>query len=310
MRWRRRPRRNACLFGLLLPRDLPYQPALALDPTKALTQYVHSVWRADDGLPHNSVMRILETQDGYLWVGTQNGLGRFDGVRFTVFDRAGTPSLLDNWISDLVEDRQGTLWIATSHGGLSMLSRRTVFPRRGNRRTRGADARRRSGWRCMGRRIWRSVACQRWTAKWSRPTQQQMACPAIRSRVLWWTRTSPCGSPRVGGLDRLAARQELQAVFTIKDGLAQQRCDRSASGCRGPVVGEDAERGTHHAPCPLEVDFEIAQDLQGVSAAEHSRHAARIVTWKSLDRQLDGRTAARQRPAGQPLHDQGRPVQR
>jgi ligand-binding sensor domain-containing protein/signal transduction histidine kinase len=95
------------------------QPALALDPAKAITQYVHTVWRSDDGLPHTSVMKILETKDGYLWVGTQNGLGRFDGVRFTVFDHGNTPSLHDNWISDLVEDRNGALWIATSHGGLT-----------------------------------------------------------------------------------------------------------------------------------------------------------------------------------------------
>jgi ligand-binding sensor domain-containing protein/signal transduction histidine kinase len=97
----------------------PLQSASALDPAKALTQYVHSVWRTDDGLPQISVMRILQTRDGYLWVGTQNGIGRFDGVRFTVFDRSNTASLRDSWISDLVEDRGGTLWIATSHGGLT-----------------------------------------------------------------------------------------------------------------------------------------------------------------------------------------------
>ena len=95
------------------------QPARALDPAKAITQYVHTVWRSDDGLPQNSVMKILQTKDGYLWVGTQNGLGRFDGARFTTFDQANTPALYDKWITDLVQDRQGTLWIATSHGGLT-----------------------------------------------------------------------------------------------------------------------------------------------------------------------------------------------
>jgi ligand-binding sensor domain-containing protein/signal transduction histidine kinase len=106
------------MFGLLCL-IASFQPASALDPARAITQYVHTVWRADDGLPQNSVMRILETKDGYLWVGTQNGIGRFDGVRFTVFDHNNTPSLRDNWIADLVEDREGTLWIATSHGGLT-----------------------------------------------------------------------------------------------------------------------------------------------------------------------------------------------
>jgi ligand-binding sensor domain-containing protein len=93
--------------------------AIALDPTKAMTQYVHTVWRTDEGLPENSVNRILETRDGYLWVGTQAGIARFDGVRFTVFDHTNTSALHDDYIDDLAEDSQGTLWIATSNGGVT-----------------------------------------------------------------------------------------------------------------------------------------------------------------------------------------------
>jgi ligand-binding sensor domain-containing protein/signal transduction histidine kinase len=109
------------LVVLLLGCVTALRPASALDPSKAVTQYVHTAWRTDDGLPQTSVMKILQTRDGYLWVATQNGLGRFDGARFRTFDRTNTPSLHDNWISDLVEDRAGTLWIATSHGGLTSL---------------------------------------------------------------------------------------------------------------------------------------------------------------------------------------------
>jgi len=104
----------------------PLQPAAALDPSKATTQYVHSTWGTDDGLPQNSVNRILQTSDGYLWVGTQAGLARFDGVNFTVFDQTNTPSLRDDYISDLVEDTEGTLWIGTSNGGVTYL-RNGVF---------------------------------------------------------------------------------------------------------------------------------------------------------------------------------------
>ncbi|MDB6162773.1 MAG: Two component regulator, sensor protein, partial [Xanthomonadaceae bacterium] len=76
-------------------------------------------WDMDDGLPHNGVTRILEAKDGYLWVGTQAGLARFDGVRFTVFNHSNTLALQSDFITDLVEDRHGTLWIATLSKGVA-----------------------------------------------------------------------------------------------------------------------------------------------------------------------------------------------
>ncbi|MET0815012.1 MAG: two-component regulator propeller domain-containing protein [Pseudoxanthomonas sp.] len=105
-------------FGLLCI-VAPLPAALALDPGKSLTQYVHSVWRTEDGLPQSAVTKILETSDGYLWVGTQGGIARFDGVRFTVFDHTNTPALHDDFVSDLAEDSHGTLWIATANGGVT-----------------------------------------------------------------------------------------------------------------------------------------------------------------------------------------------
>lgn len=99
---------------------LPFQSTLALDPAKAITQYVHTVWRSDNGLPQNSVNRILETRDGYLWVGTQAGIARFDGVHFTVFDHTNTPAIHDDYIDDLAQDTDGTLWIATANGGVTL----------------------------------------------------------------------------------------------------------------------------------------------------------------------------------------------
>ena len=59
-------------------------PGTALDPRRAITQYLQSAWATDAGLPQTSVYSIAQTTDGYLWVGTELGLARFDGVRFTV----------------------------------------------------------------------------------------------------------------------------------------------------------------------------------------------------------------------------------
>ena len=75
--------------------------ALALDPHRSLHQYVHRVWQTEHGLPQNTVFAIAQTPDGYLWVGTQEGLGRFDGVRFTIFDPTNTPALASKWLRGL-----------------------------------------------------------------------------------------------------------------------------------------------------------------------------------------------------------------
>jgi ligand-binding sensor domain-containing protein len=69
--------------------------ARALDPSLQPTQYVLDNWQIPDGLPQSTVQAVARTPDGYLWVGTQEGLARFDGVRFTVFD-SGNESAIPN----------------------------------------------------------------------------------------------------------------------------------------------------------------------------------------------------------------------
>jgi ligand-binding sensor domain-containing protein len=96
------------------------EAALAQDHQKAITQYRHEVWQIEQGLPQNSVQAIRQTRDGYLWLGTQEGLARFDGVRFTVFEKRNTPEFKHNNVHSLVEGRDGSLWIGTN-GGLLRL---------------------------------------------------------------------------------------------------------------------------------------------------------------------------------------------
>ncbi len=100
-----------------------------LDPTQPISQYVHQVWLDDQGLPQNNVLAITPTRDGYLWIGTEEGLARFDGVHFVVFDSRNTPGLKNNTITALFEDRDRSLWIGTL-GGLFRMTRGviTAFP--------------------------------------------------------------------------------------------------------------------------------------------------------------------------------------
>ena len=102
----------AALLSLLLGAP----PLHALDPAQSLRQYGQQLWQTDNGLPQNTVHAIRQTRDGYLWLATDGGLVRFDGIDFTLFDRRSTPQLRSNLISALTETADGTLWVATADG--------------------------------------------------------------------------------------------------------------------------------------------------------------------------------------------------
>jgi ligand-binding sensor domain-containing protein/signal transduction histidine kinase len=94
----------------------------ALDPHKALNEFGVQVWLTENGLPQNTVQAITQTKDGYLWIGTQEGLARFNSTGFVVFDKDNTPQFKSNDVRALLEDRNGVLWIATSYGLLKYQS--------------------------------------------------------------------------------------------------------------------------------------------------------------------------------------------
>src|SRR5258706_9857385 len=83
--------------------------AHALDPRRAVTQYRHQLYTTEDGLPSSTVSHIAQTPDGYLWLGTYDGLARFDGVRFVHWDAHSTPPLPDPSISIVNVDGDGQL---------------------------------------------------------------------------------------------------------------------------------------------------------------------------------------------------------
>jgi signal transduction histidine kinase len=89
--------------------------ALALDPRKSLTQYSRTIWTQERGLPQDTIRAITQTKDGYLWLGTDEGLARFDGYEFVVFNKT-KGDLPDNSITALAAANDGALWIGTSNG--------------------------------------------------------------------------------------------------------------------------------------------------------------------------------------------------
>jgi len=90
------------------------RPAEAVDPARALTQYQNDRWETPQGLPQSTVQAMVRTRDGYLWVGTLDGLARFDGLSFTVFDGRTYPELGSGSVLALMQDAEGNLWIGRS----------------------------------------------------------------------------------------------------------------------------------------------------------------------------------------------------
>ena len=84
---------------------------------EAAAQYRIDHWTADDGLPLNSIYSVIQTQDGYLWMATLDGLVRFDGVRFTIFNKFNSPGIINNRFVNLYEDAQKDLWALTEKNG-------------------------------------------------------------------------------------------------------------------------------------------------------------------------------------------------
>ena len=93
-------------------------PITKREKSPASPKYHFDVWTTDNGLPQNSVPSILQARDGYLWLATYDGLVRYDGVHFTVFNPGNTKALKSSRFSQLIEDGNRNLWIATEDAGL------------------------------------------------------------------------------------------------------------------------------------------------------------------------------------------------
>jgi signal transduction histidine kinase/ligand-binding sensor domain-containing protein len=88
----------------------------ALNPALDVSQYAHTSWKIRDGFPKGQVVSIAQTPDGYLWLGSEFGLFRFDGVRAVVWQPPASQHLPSSYIFSLLAARDGTLWIGTLKG--------------------------------------------------------------------------------------------------------------------------------------------------------------------------------------------------
>jgi signal transduction histidine kinase/ligand-binding sensor domain-containing protein len=90
--------------------------ATALEPTTSLANYNRQIWVMENGLPQNTIQAMAQTQDGFIWLGTEVGLVRFDGNGFQLFDRNSKPALPGSDIRCLLAAKDGGLWVGTSEG--------------------------------------------------------------------------------------------------------------------------------------------------------------------------------------------------
>lgn len=107
--------RIMCVLVMLLALGVS-ATAFALQRDKAFHHYVRSSWSIEEGLPQISALAIEQDRAGYVWVGTQGGLARFDGVRFVTYTPQDEPALPGAWVRALHADRDSHLWIGTYKG--------------------------------------------------------------------------------------------------------------------------------------------------------------------------------------------------
>jgi len=86
-------------------------PAHAIDPLRMISQYMRERWGSERGFPGGAVSTIAQTTDGYLWIGTERGLVRFDGLNFRLFQQASPGTFPVGPVQGLVADAEANLWV-------------------------------------------------------------------------------------------------------------------------------------------------------------------------------------------------------
>lgn len=103
-------------WRVLLAAGVAARTLFALNPAEKPANYLASHGGTEDGLPHNSGKQLFQTSDGYLWIGTSQGLARVDGIAFAIFTTHNTPAISGSIITARAATRDGSFWIGTSSG--------------------------------------------------------------------------------------------------------------------------------------------------------------------------------------------------
>jgi signal transduction histidine kinase len=123
----RRATRHFVVAAALLLLSIPC--AFGLDPSLDISQYAHTSWKVRDGFTKGAITSLAQTPDGYLWLGTEFGLVRFDGVRAVPWQPPPGAELPSDHITSLFVAKDGTLWIGTWKGLASWrFEKLTAYP--------------------------------------------------------------------------------------------------------------------------------------------------------------------------------------
>ncbi len=129
---KRKQARRISMIAAALTCLFASQPGWALDPTREIHQYNCQTWTRQNGLPANGINAVTQTSDGYLWLGSQSGLVRFDGVRFTSIDLPEEAQFPSQLVSSLASSRTGGLWFGLTDGGFGFRNAQGEFSRPDN----------------------------------------------------------------------------------------------------------------------------------------------------------------------------------
>ncbi|TVP75007.1 MAG: response regulator [Gemmatimonadales bacterium] len=251
-------------------------PLPGLDPSRTLDQYGIDAWGEREGLPQNFVNSLAQTPDGYLWMGTERGLVRFDGIRFTVFTAEDTEGLSSSWVRSLTTGPAGELWIGTGGGGLVRLRNGTFTtwgPEEGlpgravTQLATDPDGRVWAGLEGGGlARLGPDGAIRSWGPGDGLSGESVTALAVDSTGGVW------VGTP--GGLDRVAG-DELRA-FGPEDGLSGRRVEGLDVSAGGELRVATAAGDLHGFDGQRFVDLDPEGELTGalVSTIRHDRQGA------------------------------------